>query len=424
MSENDVQGLVEQAQDLIDDEEYEEALALLEGREELELRLIRVEARMELEEFEEAQDDLHEFDFDFGNPGDDPRPWTLKGFLHYYLDETEVGQEAFTQALTIDPKHIRALLGRALLFRDNMEYERASSLDVDRALMLLDGDDLDDDERELKGEAYNLRAGFALEDGDVAQAEADLRAAFEVHPEDPEYPLDLARLLSLKGDADGAIALAEQAVELDDLLIEGHLLISQLYSLQGKADLALAKAKSTLDLDPEEPFTYLQLAAIHTLGGNFEAAIEATDKAQELDPDLVDSYQLKAAALQSLGRQAEITADMQPFLNEPPDLPDFLYGDRIDPYAQAQEAIGEMAELDQGELKSMVEQMFTQMGLPEALRPMVEQMMENLPALMAQYPELAQGQLPPGMGGMLSGMGMDPATLAQQLGAGNKPSND
>lgn len=423
MTDTDVQALIEQAQELLDDEEYEEALALLEGRDELDLRLIRVEARMELEEFEDAQDDLHEFDFDFDNPGDDPRPWTLKGFLHYYLDETEVGQEAFTQALTIDPQHIRALLGRALLFRDNMEYERAASLDVDRALMLLDGDDLDDDQRELKGEAYNLRAGFALEDGDIRQAEADLRAAIEVYDEDPEYHLDLARLLSLKGDAEGAIASAEQAVELDDLLIEGHLLISQLYSLQGKADLALAKVKATLDIDPEEPFSYLQLAAIQTLAGNFEAAIEAADQAQALDPDLVDSYQLKAAALQSLGRQAEITADMQPFLNEPPDLPDFLYGDRIDPYDQAREALGEMADLDQDELQSMVQDMFSQLGLPEALRPMVEQMMQNLPALMAQYPELAQGQLPPGMGGMLSGMGLDPATLAQQLGPG-KPSSD
>ena len=277
--------------------------------------------------------------------------------------------------------------------------------------MTLEGADADDEEAmAFRGETYNLKATYALDEDDFEAAEAHLRAAHEANPDDPEYLLDLARLLSLTGRVSDAIEAAAQAMERDELLLQAHLLRSQLLGLDGRTDEAINAARDAIELDDEEPYSWIQLAAVLTLRNDHEGALEAAEKAVELDDELVDGHQLRVAALQALGREVQITPQLQARLSEPPDLPDFLYGDRFDPYEQAQEALQEMSEMSPEQIKELTDEVFGMLNLPPALRPMVESMMENLPEMLQQFPGLSKGQIPPelmsSLGGMMPPMGM------------------
>ncbi|MEO1269120.1 MAG: tetratricopeptide repeat protein [Myxococcota bacterium] len=435
MTDHDTDPRAAQAQTLIDDEAYEEALGLLEGAEDPELVRLRAEALMELEEFEEAEEEWDSLDLSFEEPGTDARPWSLRGFLSYYLDEAEEAKAAFDQALKLDGHHVRSMLGRSLVLRE-MEFDRAALLDLDRALMVLeDADEGDEKAQAFRGETHNLKATYALDDEDYEAAEQHLRNACKANPDDPEYLLDLARLLSLTGRVEDAMTTAHQASELDELLLQAHLLRSQLLGLNGRSAEAVQVARDTIELDDEEPYSWLQLAAALTLRNDHEGALEAAERAIALDDELIDGHQLRVASLQALGREVELSAELRARLSEPPDLPDFLYGDRFDPYEQAQDALQEMADMSPDQIKELTDEVFNMLGLPPQLRPMVESMMENLPSMLQQYPGLAKGQIPPdlmsSLGGMMPPMGAMPSApaagrpnLTVISGGKDDPSND
>jgi tetratricopeptide (TPR) repeat protein len=402
------QDLKSQIQELLEVEDYEQVLEILQDNTDPELLPFRVEALMETDQFEEAADLLRPLTVDPKAPSP-AWAWMWRGFLHYELDEQEDAKEAFTLALKREPRNVKALIGRALVYRE-LDFDRAAGLDLDKAMMVLGEvtpETEDPEQRRLKANIHNLRADFALDEDKADVALAELRTAAALVPDDPDYALDLARLLSLQGEVEAAVEACDQAIEGDEGFIEAYLLRSYLMGVLGNGDEALASAHKALEVDPEEAFNHLQLASALVLKGDFEAALASARAAIEADPDLPDGYQLAAAALETLGRAEEITEEMRAYFQETAQLPSFLYGERFDPYSDVARVMDEMGAMDPDELRRATEQLFAEGVLPEAFRPMMEQVIQNLPELLQNMPpEMLQG--------------FNPAML-QQLSGGQPP---
>ncbi len=389
-----------QARDLIHDEDFEAALEALDGAEGPEADLLRAEALIGQEEYEDAAE-LLETLADLDAPGEDAAPFALLGLCHYYLDELDEAHEALNAALRIDRNHITALHARALVLRDK-EFHRASALDIDKALAILEGDA---ERSDLLADTYNLRASFALDDKDLDIAAHNLHLAVQADPDNTEYALDHARLLAVLSRTDEALHAADAILQRDDLCIEAWLLKSQLLYLQGKLDDAIANTRAALNADAEEPFIHLQLASFLAYQSRWEEALQTADAAIALDDDIVDGHQIRALALENLDRADEIDEETEDLRGETPDLPAFIYGDRVDPYEMASGALEQAAQMDPEQLKAAVEQLFASGQLPEALRPMIEMTLQNLPALLDQFPQLAAGGNPQQLLAQLSGGG-------------------
>jgi tetratricopeptide (TPR) repeat protein len=408
MSQN-TQALEARVKALLEEEAYEEALDLLEEANDPALEHYKIDALIELEDYDGALDLLDPLTGDPASPGTDSRPWTQRGFVLYYLDELADAQESFSLAIKINGQDVRALMGRALVYREN-EYQRAAQLDLERALSTLSGVTAETDDREqrlLKAEVYSLMADFALEDEDNDAARAAMDQMVILCPEEAGYHLERARFLSLQGDLEAALESCVAATAADELMIEAWLLRSYILGALARTDEALEVARQAVRIDEEEPYSHLQLASVLALKGDFEAVLAEAGAAQGYDPELSDSYQLQAAALDMLGRSEEITDEMRHQLQEPADLPGFLYGERFDPYGEVARTMTEMASLSPQELQDMANELFSSGMLPDALRPMMQQVIQDLPNLLKQMPP-----------GMLDNL--DPEVL-QQLTGGGRP---
>jgi tetratricopeptide (TPR) repeat protein len=384
----DESDLLSEARQLMEDEEYDEVLALLDGQASEACLCLRAQALLELEEFEDVLEELAGLE---GEP-ESSEPFTLRGLAHYYLEELQEAQDAFGAAQKLDPTDVAALHGRALVYHA-LEFSRAANLDLDKAMMVLESADFDPEERSaLIGQTHNLRAGFLIEEGEAGAATDALMAAHAADDTEPEYALDVARITMLQGRVDEALDYAGRAVEIDEYCFEARLLQAQLTALSGDSSGALDLVRATVDLDPEEPYSHIMLATVLSLAGRLAEAVEAADTAIELDPELADGYQLKAAALEALGRHGEIDAVIREFLQEAPDLPGYLFGERFDPYEASNQALAELANMSPGDLQNLAKEVMGTFGMPEALRPMIDQVMGNLPAMLEQ---LSGSGLPP-----------------------------
>jgi len=375
---------LEDVRDLLHDELYEDALEALEGQDSPEACRLRAEALIGLEEFDDALAVLEPLVDGVPDDAQDAEALGLIGLCLYYVDELQESRDVLNRALRRDGANITALQARAIVHRD-LEFQRASELDLDRALMVLEDDP---DRRDLLGATWNIKAGFAIEDENHVGAEAALKKAIAADPEHSEYTLELARLYVVLNRTADALALLDGLLERDNLVIEAWLLKSQILYLTGRADDAHANTRAALEADDAEPYIYVQLGSFALYQQQWLEAIEHADKAIELDSNVVDSYQIKAAALRSLGRDAEIVGDLADLESSTPDLPGFIFGERINPAELAAEALEEAANMDPAQLRGMIEHLFASGQLPEAMRPMVEMTLENLPAILESMPAM------------------------------------
>lgn len=396
--------LTEKLEAILEDENEEALGELLGSTTDQEERFKILETALQMEAYELVLENTKDQTADTEKPGADARPWTMRGLALFYQDYLEDAQLALTVALKVNPRSVEALMGRSMVLRE-LNFERAAMLDIDKAQMLVSEISPDDDDERcaLKAEVHNLRASFALEDEQPEVAVEELRAAAAACPQDATYALDLGRLLTLQGDMEGAIAALDQAIDNDELLIEALLLKSHTLGLLTRHEEAIAAARQAVEIDDEEPFSLVQLAGALLLANRPKDVLETLDKAAEIDAEMPDIYHLKMAALQAVGRAGELGPEAQQYLSEAPDLPNFLYGERFDPYSDAADTLAELSSMDPQELMGMANELFDSGQLPEALRPLMEQVMRDLPAMLEQMPEML-GMLPPEMAGQLQAL--------------------
>jgi tetratricopeptide (TPR) repeat protein len=118
-----------------------------------------------------------------------------------------------------------------------------------------------------------------------------------------------------------AVALAQQAVALDDTIPEAHLSLSHAYRLQHQYEQAIAEGERGIALDPNDAHSYALLAATLNSAGRPEEALRAVEQAMRLNPRYPAWYSLEAGfAYYLTGRYAEAIGMLKEALSGSPNF--------------------------------------------------------------------------------------------------------
>ena len=160
----------------------------------------------------------------------------------------------------------------------------------------------------------HLAQGRILEDLDFkfAEAEAELRRALELAPQNATVTSNLATPIAVLGRLDEAVALAQQAIALDPLRAASHVVLATYLTALGRYDEAEAALRKAIALQPQAAYNYQYLAVIQILRGNSGAAVELAK--QETDP-FWRTYALALAHFAN-GQRAEADAALKKLIDE------------------------------------------------------------------------------------------------------------
>ena len=111
-------------------------------------------------------------------------------------------------------------------------------------------------------------------DFNFAAAEAELRRASELAPQNALVTANRARLLCCLGRVEEAVTLTQRAVALEPLRTQSHSTLAGYLTALGRYDEAEAALRKAIELQPQAATNYGYLARIQILRGNTGAAVE------------------------------------------------------------------------------------------------------------------------------------------------------
>ncbi len=317
------------------------------------------------------------------------------GWANYSLERPEAARDYFDRALDRDPDLVSSLMGRALALVDVDELDHARS-DLTHAINIEGAD----------AELYALRADVFTRTGKFEQAERDLTQARELD-DDPDYALQLARLMMVQGRSEEAGEVIDEAVSDDDASLEALLLRSHIHMLGGRNRQARADAIRASNNFPDEAFAFVQLAHVQLASGKGNLALKAAERAVELDPSLSDAYMVRGAARHMRGETSVAQEDFERARQAPAELPMFLLGpcysvleatgfqtsmrDMLNRYS---ETVGAGGEANAGatpfgnfDPMSVLGQVFDESGkMKGRFKPFLEMAMKNAPNILKNVP--------------------------------------
>jgi tetratricopeptide (TPR) repeat protein len=116
-----------------------------------------------------------------------------------------------------------------------------------------------------------------------------------------------------------ALALAQQAVALDDFLPIAHSFLGLVYAQKQQYDQAIAEGDRAIALDPNNADSYARQAEALNFAGRPEEALQALEQAMRLNPRYPPSYLFRLGwAYHMTGRYAEAVATLKETLRRSP----------------------------------------------------------------------------------------------------------
>jgi tetratricopeptide (TPR) repeat protein len=116
-----------------------------------------------------------------------------------------------------------------------------------------------------------------------------------------------------------ALALAQQAVALDDTLPFAHSLLSLVYARQQQSDQALAEGERAIALDPNNADSYAFQAEVLNVAGRPEEARRGVEQAMRFNPHYPPYYLIQLGWAYNLtGRYVEAVATLKEALSRSP----------------------------------------------------------------------------------------------------------
>lgn len=162
--------------------------------------------------------------------------------LHHRLGDTAQAIELLDRAATADPESQMGQMARQLASQLRNEAQTNSELDrINTALKFAPQD----------AGLHHRRAELMLEGRDFIGAEAAIRNAVSIEPDDAEHAALLSRVLDGKGDKEGAAAAMERAVELDPENIDNTLSLAGLWMQVGDLEQAKSRLQAVIDMAPD-----------------------------------------------------------------------------------------------------------------------------------------------------------------------------
>jgi tetratricopeptide (TPR) repeat protein len=151
-----------------------------------------------------------------------------------------------------------------------------------------------------------------LETAQLAQRARELHLAVlayerlgELSSEDAAPLLQHARILLELEDFDGAVTVAEQAVDRDDQNPDSHLVLGRALLSSGNLAQAIESFETTLTLSPDHPYALNNLGFAYLRANRNEEAVTALERAVELLPSVAFVHNNLGVAYERVGRSAE-----------------------------------------------------------------------------------------------------------------------
>ncbi|HEX5106313.1 MAG TPA: tetratricopeptide repeat protein [Pirellulaceae bacterium] len=258
-------------------------------------------------------------------------------------DDDERKLADFNSAIKADPENAEAWQGRALLYIEKGESEKAVAdltkiVEKNNSSPLVIGalaealTNLKKYDEALKycedviklapksTLGYNLRARILIMQDKNKEAIEDLNQALQVNPNDLAALLTRSRLNAAEGKDDLAKADVEKALAIDPELPQGILLRALLAAQKQKFGEAIADIQVLLQTDPTNPEYRLQLAMFYVGDKRPRRAIDAltsilgglTDDGDEEQKEIkARALQARGDALLSVGKHAEAVEDYE-----------------------------------------------------------------------------------------------------------------
>jgi tetratricopeptide (TPR) repeat protein len=259
-----------------------------------------------------------------------------------FSDDKEKQLEDFGAAIKADPSNIQAWQGRAMIYLEKGENEKAvedlmrlveKQSDNPAAIGALaealtnlkkydDALAYADKVVELAPKStlgYNLRARINVLKDDFKSAIEDLNEALEVDSKDVAALIMRSRLLAAEGKDKEAKADIEKALLLRPDLPQGILMRSLLAAQKGKFAEAISDIQTLLHSDPQNADYRLQLATYLVADKRPRRAIEVLDSLIEADPKNADALRARGDALLSIGKHVEAVNDYENALKVDPE---------------------------------------------------------------------------------------------------------
>lgn len=240
----------------------------------------------------------------------------------------------FNSAIDADPSNIQAWQGRALIYLEKGDNEKAVA-DLSK-LVEKQGDSpaavgalaealtnlkkydeaikYADKVIELAPDAtlgYDLRARIKILKDDLKGATEDLNKSLELDGKGIAALLMRSRLLAADGKDEEAKADIEKALQLRPDLPQAILMKSMLAAQKGRFAEAISDVQTLLHSDPQNPDYRLQLATYLVADKRPRRAIEVLDALVEADAKNADALRARGDALLSIGKHAEAIADYE-----------------------------------------------------------------------------------------------------------------
>jgi tetratricopeptide (TPR) repeat protein len=116
-----------------------------------------------------------------------------------------------------------------------------------------------------------------------------------------------------------ALALAQQALALDDSLPVAHSVLSNVYAQKQQYDQAIAEGERAIALDPNNANSYERKGAVLLFAGRPEEALRMVEQAMRLNPHYSPNYLFELGWAYSLtGRYTEAVATLREFISRSP----------------------------------------------------------------------------------------------------------
>lgn len=195
----------------------------------------------------------------------------LQGRFFYFKYQWEKALDFYRAAAAKDPEYPLPYAGLAedyvalAVTTSNRQAMRDKAVEAANKALSLDPN---------LTEAYNALGWIKfLADWDWPGAEAAMKRAIELNPNDVDAHTNYATLLSVTGRTEQAMKESERALQLDPVSEDVNFTYTNVLFEARRYDDALAQAKRAFDLDPEHPGRTFIITRIYNAKGRFDEAV-------------------------------------------------------------------------------------------------------------------------------------------------------
>jgi tetratricopeptide (TPR) repeat protein len=165
--------------------------------------------------------------------------------------------------------------------------------------------------------------------GDAAGAQAELERAVELLPKDEEARYYLGRVYFSRQNLPAALSTYQKLLEFAPSSVRAHNQLGQTYEWLNQFELAEKAYEEAIRIDRESAkrseWPYFNLGVLHLKAGTAERSLPFLQQALQIQPKFPQAQVQLGVALAALGKQQEAKAEFEAVVSAEPDNADAHY---------------------------------------------------------------------------------------------------